>query len=39
MQQFLIPWARVQDCPNPEAYDQGLARRLWEWLEEEVKKH
>ncbi|KAI0730702.1 NAD(P)-binding protein [Earliella scabrosa] len=36
---FLIPWARVQDCPNPEAYDQGLARRLWEWLEEEVKKH
>ncbi|KAI0642276.1 NAD(P)-binding protein [Trametes meyenii] len=34
---FLIPWARVANCPNKAAYDETLAKQLWEWLEEQVK--
>ena len=35
--QYLIPWAREAEVYNKEAYDENLARRLWEWLEEQVK--
>ncbi|TBU57725.1 NAD(P)-binding protein [Dichomitus squalens] len=34
---YLIPWAREAEVYNKEAYDEDLARRLWEWLEEQVK--
>ncbi|KAI0733894.1 hypothetical protein C8Q72DRAFT_500583 [Fomitopsis betulina] len=33
---FLIPWARVGEC-RPEAYDDALGEKLWNWLEEQVK--
>ena len=34
---FLIPWARVGKC-RKEAYDGELGKRLWNWLEEEVRQ-
>ncbi|KAI1791837.1 NAD(P)-binding protein [Ganoderma leucocontextum] len=34
---YLIPWAQEAEVYNKEAYDEDLGRRLWEWLEEEVK--
>ncbi|KAI0341487.1 NAD(P)-binding protein [Trametopsis cervina] len=34
---FMIPWARIGRA-RPEAYDPELARRLWEWMEEQVKQ-
>jgi len=34
--EYLIPVARVALC-RKEAYDEGLGKKLWEWLEEEVK--
>ncbi|KAI0662127.1 NAD(P)-binding protein [Cubamyces menziesii] len=34
--EFLIPWARLGKC-RPEAYDPEIGKRLWEWLDEQVK--
>ncbi|KAH9945581.1 NAD(P)-binding protein [Amylocystis lapponica] len=34
--EYLIPWARVGKC-RKEAYDAEIGRRLWEWLEAEVR--
>lgn len=34
--QFLIPWARLGKC-RPEAYDDEIGERLWNWLQEQVK--
>ncbi|KDQ11790.1 hypothetical protein BOTBODRAFT_35039 [Botryobasidium botryosum FD-172 SS1] len=34
--QYLIPWARVGEIPKG-ADDPALAKRLWEWLEEQVR--
>lgn len=34
--QFLIPWARLGRC-REEAYDEELGKKLWNWLEEQVK--
>ncbi|KAI0754734.1 NAD(P)-binding protein [Daedaleopsis nitida] len=34
--EFFIPWARVGRC-RPEAYDDELGQRLWQWLEDETK--
>ena len=36
--QWLIPWAREERCYNEQAYDEKLAGRLWDWLEEQVKE-
>ncbi|KAG6830698.1 hypothetical protein H0H92_015174 [Tricholoma furcatifolium] len=33
---FLIPWARV-GSPRPETLDPCLGKKLWDWLEEQVK--
>ncbi|KAH9945575.1 NAD-P-binding protein [Amylocystis lapponica] len=35
--EFLIPWARVGKC-RKEAYDEEIGKRLWSWLEEQVKE-
>ncbi|CAE6380510.1 unnamed protein product [Rhizoctonia solani] len=35
---FLIPWARVGDA-GLYSHDEKLAKRLWSWLEEQVKGH
>ena len=32
----MIPWARRGKCKK-EAYDQDLGKRVWAWLEGEVK--
>jgi len=34
--EFFIPWARKGTC-RKEAYDDVIGKRLWSWLEEEVK--
>ncbi|KAI0330505.1 NAD-P-binding protein [Cubamyces sp. BRFM 1775] len=34
--EFLIPWARLGKC-RAEAYDPEIGRRLWDWLDEQVK--
>ncbi|KAI0963002.1 hypothetical protein AcW1_000211 [Taiwanofungus camphoratus] len=34
---FLIPWARVGVC-RKAAYDDVFGERLWNWLQEEVKR-
>ncbi|PCH40328.1 NAD(P)-binding protein [Wolfiporia cocos MD-104 SS10] len=34
---YLIPTARVGTC-RPEAYDDELGARLWDWLEHEVQE-
>ncbi|KAI0072976.1 NAD(P)-binding protein [Panus rudis PR-1116 ss-1] len=36
--EFLIPWARVGRC-REEAYDPELGKKLWDWLEEQVKDY
>ncbi|PIL34972.1 hypothetical protein GSI_02759 [Ganoderma sinense ZZ0214-1] len=36
--EFFIPWARVGKC-RPEAYDDEIGERLWNWLGDEVKAH
>ncbi|KZV84163.1 NAD(P)-binding protein [Exidia glandulosa HHB12029] len=36
--QFLVPWARIGPT-SVEASDADLARRLWDWLEEQVRFH
>ncbi|KAI0791664.1 NAD(P)-binding protein [Abortiporus biennis] len=35
--QFLVPWARPARC-REEAYDPDLGKKLWDWLEEQVKE-
>ncbi|TEB33119.1 NAD(P)-binding protein [Coprinellus micaceus] len=34
--QWLKPWARVGQHPNPLARDERLAKELWEWCEAQV---
>jgi len=34
--EFLIPWARLGKC-RPEAYDDAIGERLWNYLQEQVK--
>lgn len=34
--QFLIPWARFGKCV-PETYDAEVGKKMWEWLDGEVK--
>ncbi|KAI0754733.1 NAD(P)-binding protein [Daedaleopsis nitida] len=34
--EFFIPWARPGVC-RPEAYDDELGQRLWQWLEDETR--
>lgn len=34
--QFLIPWARFGKC-LPETYDAEVGKKMWEWLDGEVK--
>ncbi|OCH86008.1 NAD(P)-binding protein [Obba rivulosa] len=34
--EFLVPWARLGRC-RPEAYDDAIGERLWNYLEEQVK--
>ncbi|KAK1221968.1 short-chain alcohol dehydrogenase [Marasmius sp. AFHP31] len=36
--QYFVPWARKAE-PNPTSEDPAQGKRLWEWLEEQVKKH
>ncbi|KZV96235.1 NAD(P)-binding protein [Exidia glandulosa HHB12029] len=36
--QFLVPWARPGPA-SPKVSDVGLARRMWEWLEEQVSHY
>ncbi|KAK1234546.1 short-chain alcohol dehydrogenase [Marasmius sp. AFHP31] len=36
--QYFVPWARKAE-PNPTSEDSAEGKRLWEWLEEQVKKH
>lgn len=34
--EFLVPWARPGRC-RPEAYDDAIGERLWNYLQEQVK--
>ncbi|KAL1946144.1 hypothetical protein VTO73DRAFT_15271 [Trametes versicolor] len=34
--EFLIPWARFGKCV-PETYDAEVGKKMWEWLDGEVK--
>ncbi|KAK1215776.1 short-chain alcohol dehydrogenase [Marasmius sp. AFHP31] len=36
--QYFVPWARKAE-PNPTSEDPAEGKRLWEWLEAQVKKH
>ncbi|KAJ8079118.1 short-chain alcohol dehydrogenase [Marasmius tenuissimus] len=36
--QYFVPWARRAE-PNPTSQDPAEGKRLWEWLEAQVKKH
>ncbi|OBZ71391.1 ATP phosphoribosyltransferase [Grifola frondosa] len=35
---FLIPWARVGEC-RAEATDPEIGERLWNWCQEQFRKH
>ncbi|KAF8601549.1 NAD-binding protein [Ceratobasidium sp. AG-I] len=35
---YLIPWARLSK-PRADTKDEAIAKKLWEWLEEQVKKN
>ncbi|TFY69199.1 hypothetical protein EVJ58_g553 [Rhodofomes roseus] len=37
--EFAVPWARICDPCRPEAYDDEIGNRLWDWLEEEVEPY
>lgn len=34
--QYLVPWARVGEA-RKEARDAGLGKKLWAWMEEQVR--
>jgi len=34
--QYLVPTAKVARC-RPEAYDEELGAKLWDWLEEAMR--
>ncbi|KAH9929833.1 NAD(P)-binding protein [Fomitopsis serialis] len=35
--EFVVPWGRISDPCRPEAYDDKIGNRLWDWLELEVE--
>lgn len=34
--QWLRPWARLSDHPNPLASDEKLIEDVWKWCEDQV---
>jgi hypothetical protein len=34
---YFVPWARVGKAARPEAEDEEVAKRLWDWLERECE--